>query len=70
MTGWQFLIFCVASGWGALAFLRLVSAEIELAVEDLRLFDDQARRAFERRQAELAEAEAEAESDIIAETVA
>ena len=70
MTGWQFLICCGASGCGVLAFLRLVSAEIELIAEDLRLFDEQARRAFEKHQAALAEAEAEAESDIIAETAA
>lgn len=70
MTGWQFLICCAASAWGVLAFLRLVSAEIELTAEDLRLFDEQERRTFEKRQAALAEAEAEAESDIIAETAA
>ena len=60
MSGWYILIVCAVCASGVLTFLKLVVNGLQLAVEAARRLEARERRAYERRLAVEAEAEATA----------
>lgn len=59
MSGWHFLMGTAVAAVGALAFLKLVADDVELAEESLRQYAEEERKANQKRREEAARKEEE-----------